>query len=83
MAKVAVPLLRVTGLPTFVPSTLNCTVPVGRAVPAVGATVAVKVTDCMNADGFTELATVVVVLSALTVWLVEPVLVVKLPVSGV
>ena len=58
----AVPLLRVTGLPAAVPSTLNCTVPVGTVDPDVGATVAVKVTDCINADGFSELATVVVVL---------------------
>jgi hypothetical protein len=61
IAKLAVPLLSVTGLPVLVPSTLNCTVPVGTVGPAVGATVAMKVTDCINADGFTELATVVVV----------------------
>jgi hypothetical protein len=37
----------------------------------------------MNADGFAELATVVVVLTVFTVWLMEPLLVVKLVVSGV
>ena len=42
-----------------------------------------KVTDCINADGFTELATVVVVPTLFTTWLTEPLLVVKLPVSGV
>jgi hypothetical protein len=41
---------------------LNCTLPVGTIDPDVGATVAVNVTDCMNAEGFTELDTVVVVL---------------------
>ena len=66
IVKAAVPLLSVTGPPTVTPSTLNCTVPVGWAGPAVGATVAVKVTDCIKADGFNELATVVVVLSWFT-----------------
>jgi hypothetical protein len=35
----------VTALPEVVPSTANVTVPVGAVVPAVGVTVAVKVTD--------------------------------------
>jgi hypothetical protein len=63
----------VTGPPTGVPSTLNCTVPVGTAVPWVGATVAVKVTDCPYTDGFNELVTVVVVAAATPVavsWIV-------------
>ena len=47
LVRVATPLpFRATGPPVATPSTLNCTVPVGRAVPVVGATVAVKVTDC-------------------------------------
>jgi hypothetical protein len=58
-------------------------VPVGCAVPAVGATVAVNVTDCIKLDGFTELATVVVVLAAFTVWVSDPLLAVKLLESGV
>jgi hypothetical protein len=37
----------------------------------------------MNGDGFKELTIVVVVLAAFTVWVSEPVLVVKLAVSGV
>jgi hypothetical protein len=44
-----------------VPSTLNCTDPVGWVDPAVGTTVAVKVTDCIKIEGFAELATVVAV----------------------
>ena len=42
-------------------SMLNCTVPVGCVDPAVGATVAVNVTDCINVEGLAELTTVVVV----------------------
>ena len=41
----AVPPLNVTAEPTWLPSTLNCTVPVGVVVPLVAATVAVIVTD--------------------------------------
>ena len=33
-----------TALPTFTPSTWNCTLPVGAVVPEVGDTVAVKLT---------------------------------------
>jgi hypothetical protein len=47
---VALPLERATGLPKFVPSTWNRTVPVA----ALGVTVAVKVTDCPYVDGFTD-----------------------------
>ena len=66
IANAAFPPLSVNELPVFTPSTLNCTVPVGTAVPAVGATVAVKVTDCVYGEGFNELATVVVVVAGLT-----------------
>ena len=65
----AVPPLRLTGLPKAEPSMENCTVPVG--VPAPGATaltVAVKLTDWPKTEGLTEEATVVVVLAGLTTW---------------
>jgi hypothetical protein len=42
---VAVPPLSVTGDPAALPSTLNCTVPVGTTVPLACVTVAVMVTD--------------------------------------
>jgi hypothetical protein len=42
---VAFPPLSVTADPTALPSTLNCTVPVGVTVPLVFVTVAVMVTD--------------------------------------
>ena len=63
----AVPPLRLTGLPKAEPSMENCTVPVG--VPAPGATaltVAVKLTDWPKTEGLTEAATIVVVLAWLT-----------------
>src|ERR1700738_4847200 len=64
LVRVAAPLpFNVTGPPTAVPSTLNCTVPVGRAVPTVGATVAVNVTASPKADGFDDEVSVVVVLT--------------------
>ena len=37
--------LRATGDPAFDPSSWNCTVPAGGAVPATGQTVPVKATD--------------------------------------
>ena len=53
-----------TAEPNDIPSTENCTVPVGVAVvPPVLVTVAVKVTDCPKIDGFTEEVTVVVVVA--------------------
>ena len=55
-------------VPRIVALSLNVTVPVG--VPAPGETkftVAVKVTDCPETDGFAEEATVVVLLALLTV----------------
>src|SRR5258707_5407878 len=59
---------KVTGPPKALPSSWNCTVPV--RVPAPGNTaftVAVKVTDWPETDGFTDEATVVVLLAWLTV----------------
>ena len=67
---VAVPPLKLTGLPKAEPSIENCTVPVG--VPAPGATaltVAVKVTDWPKTDGLAEEATLVVVPAGLTIWM--------------
>jgi hypothetical protein len=61
---VATPALRVTGVPELAPSITNCTVPVGVPLPEV--TVAVNVTDWPNTDGFTDEATAVAVLPALT-----------------
>ncbi len=62
---VATPLpFRVTAVPRFPPSTLNCTVPVGVPPPLV--TVAVNVTLCPNTDGFTDALTAVVVVAAFT-----------------
>ena len=63
----------------FVPS-LKLTVPVGVPAPGETAlTVAVKVTDWPETDGFAEEATVVVVLALFTVWVkVKEVLVEKL-----
>src|SRR5262249_15422128 len=59
-----------TGPPELTPSTANCTVPVGVPAPEpVTATVAVKVTAWLGADGLTEDVTVVLVVALLTVWL--------------
>jgi hypothetical protein len=75
--------VRVTGEPKFTPSTTNCTAPVGWAVePAeVSTTVAVKVTDSPNTDGFADETTAVLVVATVTVWppASEPVLLMKLP----
>jgi hypothetical protein len=59
--EVALTLANVTGEPKLLPSTLNCTVPTGVAVAD---TVAVKVTDSPNTDGFFDELTTVVVLNA-------------------
>ena len=61
----ALPPLKLTGEPKFVPSTANCTVPPLSNVPELGVTVAVKVIACPNADGFTDELSVVVVLAGL------------------
>jgi hypothetical protein len=58
---VAVPLLNVTGEPAAVPSTLNCTVPVGVAVPLAADAVALMVTDWPTIEGFSEEESFVVV----------------------
>jgi hypothetical protein len=64
---VALPLFSITAEPKFVPSILNWTVPVGLPAPgATGATVAVNLTDCPDADGFCDDVTVVVVLAWFT-----------------
>ena len=80
VAKVAVPELKLP-VPKVTPASLNVTVPLG--VPAPGATaltVAVNVTDWPETDGFTDEATVVVLLAWFTVCVkVEDVLVLKLP----
>src|ERR1051326_227523 len=68
-ALVPTPPERATGLPKARPLVRNWTVPVG--VPAPGATaltVAVKVTDWPNTDGFTDEDTDVAVAAWLTVW---------------
>ena len=60
VAKVAVPLLS-GPVPKVVAPSLKVTVPVGVPEPGADAvTVAVKVTDCPNTDGFCELMTAVV-----------------------
>ena len=81
---VALPPTRVTGLPKFVPSIWNCTVPVGVPEPGgLAATVAVKVTDWAKTEGLAVEVTVVVVLSWETVWVSVPVLAAKLAIAAV
>src|SRR2546427_6177239 len=66
VVKVATPLpFKVCGDPMFVPSALNCTVPVG--VPAAEVTVAVKVTLWLKFEGLTEEDTAVVVAAGVLV----------------
>ena len=55
VVKVAVPLVTVTGLPSAVVPSMNCTEPA-----ALGATVAVNVTDVPAVTGLTGLAVTVV-----------------------
>jgi hypothetical protein len=77
---VALPPLKVTGLPKFDPSIVNCTDPVGVAVDgATAVTVAVNVRLSLNTEGLSDEFTVVVVSAGFTtcVKLLE-VLVVKL-----
>src|SRR5712692_1068280 len=67
-------------VPMLTPKSLKVTVPLG--VPAPGATavtVAVKVTDWPNTDGFTDDATAVEELALLTVWVSVWLLPLKLP----
>jgi hypothetical protein len=66
---VASPPVRVTGLPKFVPSMTNCTVPVGVPLPgAVTLTVAVKLTLWPANEGLTEESTTVLVVPLATIW---------------
>src|SRR5438552_2603396 len=58
---VATPLLRLTWLPNWVPSTKKATSPVGVPLPEFGVTVAVKLMLWPTTDGFAEEVTVVVV----------------------
>ncbi len=80
-ALVATPLLRLTGLPKFVPSIWNCTVPVSVPLPwPPAATVAVKVTAWPDTEGLDEETTTVLVLALATVWVIaDEALLAKLP----
>src|SRR5438552_13394731 len=79
-ALMATPLLRFTGVPKFVPSTWNCTVPVGVPLPWLPATVAVKLIVWPSTLGLIDDTTVVVVLPLLTVCVkTVELLLVKLP----
>ena len=74
VVKVAVPPDNVP-VPSVVVPSLKVTVPVGLPLPgATALTVAVKVTDWPNAEGFAEEASVVVVLALLTVCETVPLL---------
>jgi hypothetical protein len=66
-ALVATPPTRLTGLPKFVPSITNCTVPDSVPLPAAAATVAVKVTPWPDRDGLTDELTTVLVVAGATV----------------
>src|SRR5205814_1858251 len=78
---VALPPVKLTAAPKLTSSILNWTVPVG--VPAPGATaptVAVKVIDCPNTEGFAAALRVVAVLALVTVWVrLGEMLALKLP----
>ena len=68
IVKVARPALS-EPLPSVLLPSLKVSVPVGVAVPgALAATVAVKVTELLCAEGLREEVTVVVVVSLFTVW---------------
>ena len=57
--------------PSVVVPSKNVTVPDGLPAPgATTATVAVNVTPCPEIDGFSDEATVVVLLALLTVWVI-------------
>ena len=74
----AVPPLSAT-VPSFVPPSVNVTVPVGRRYGRIDTTEAVKVTDWPKTEGFADDTTEVVVLSSLTICVTVPALVLKLP----
>jgi len=78
---VALPPLKLTGLPKSVPSILNCTVPLGVPAPGTLAlTVAVNVTLCPNTDGLADEVTLVLVSALSTTCVSAPdVLPLKLP----
>ena len=57
-------------VPKVVAESRNVTVPVGVFEPVFAVTVAVYVTAWPEADGFTELVTVAVLESRLTVWVI-------------
>ena len=64
----AVPLVKAAGGPMLLPTSLNCTVPVGVPDPGgAAATVAVKVTAWPNDEGFAEEETLVELPSWFTV----------------
>jgi len=70
---VAMPPTPTVPVPRLVAPSKNVTVPDGLPAPgAIAATVAVKVTDCPNTDGFGAEVTLVVVLALLTTWLTVP-----------
>jgi len=80
VANVATPDPLSAPVPSVVPPSLNVTLPVGVPAPgATAATVAVKVTDWPNTDGWAEEVTPVVVAAWFTVWVTaDEVLPVKL-----
>jgi hypothetical protein len=62
------PPVRGTGLPKFVPSTVNCTDPVGEPVlGAIACTVAVKAKLCPNTGALAEARTTEFVVALVTV----------------
>ena len=69
VVKVATPPDKVA-VPSTVLPVLNFTVPVGTAVLEL--TVAVKVTLCPTADGFTSEVSAVVVVALVITWLTDP-----------
>jgi len=78
---VALPPLKLTGLPKSTPSILNCTVPPGVPDPgALALTVAAKVTLWPNTEGLADEVTLVLVSALFTSCVIAPdVLVLKLP----
>src|ERR1051326_8074286 len=81
LVKVATPPVSVP-LPIGLPPSRHVTVPTGVPAPgATGETVAVKVTDCPNTEGFTDEVTAVEVSAFTTLELAVPVLPVPAVVS--
>src|SRR5579871_239617 len=72
--------LTFVGLPRFVPSTWNWTVPVGAPAPgAMMPIVAVKVTVWPDTDGEADDVITRLVLALATVWVTLPLLLARLP----